>query len=368
MYMVEMFDFSTHIYDEIKSIYSNNIQNKHLVLDTLAECFENNINPTTLYKLKVLMETRFIRDINCKYTYLFTPEQCGCDLRELIFNIETEPKRSRLLKNIHLKSAQLNQQIPHILTDIDDTIFPNYNGIIETMGSDTSWKSRKLYPGIAKFYERFYKNLQIKESRYSTVLTGTPVFLKNNRLYNTQIQTALGPNFGFIQGFDNKRTTLNALLTGLVERPFYNLAISSTQLAEIKFKKFIQYKEIFPEYKLLIIGDNGQGDLTAGLKMLDSDPNCYVFIHNILKFKTKFLFSDNIINSFKHDRLFFFKNYLELSVKFAQLGYLKISDLFKIQNSIKSELKKSYLTDKCPQLYEHYNSNQIPKILRISLC
>lgn len=380
--MLGMSDFFTNhdlmnTYIEIKNIYnidSNKDQNKYLILKAITNCFSK-INTTetisrNLYKLKVLMETQFIRDVKCQYNYLITPEQCGCDLRELIFNYETDENRKALISNINIASKEMIKDaspIPHILTDIDDTIFPNYNGPIETAGSDTSWATQKLYPGIAKFYEHFYKTLPIKEARYSTILSGTPIFLKNMRLHNSKIQTALGPNYGFLHGFDSKRQALHALLVGMTERPPYNFAVSSTHLAEIKFNKFIQYKQLFPEYKMLVIGDNGQGDLAAGLKIIQSDSSAHIFIHNILRRKTNFIFSDDDELKFKHDRLFFFKNYLELAAIFFKLNLFKFSDVSAIRTAIKSELEIQYITDKSPYLYSHFNSNLIPRVMRISM-
>ena len=200
--MIGMPDFFLHVYNELKNIYnsdSNKELNKQYILKKLCEYFQRPKSSLDVYKLKVLMETRFMRDIKCRYTFLITPEKCGCDLRELIFNYLSEEQKSTVLTNI--VKTRLHT-INHILTDIDDTIFPNYNGFVETFGSDTSWVPNKLYPGIAKFYEHFYKTLPLKETRYSTILSGTPVFLKNMRLHNNKIQTAIGPNFGFLQGFE----------------------------------------------------------------------------------------------------------------------------------------------------------------------
>jgi hypothetical protein len=153
----------------------------------------------------------------------------------------------------------------------------------------------------------------------------------------------------------------------MTEQPPYKLAPSAKHLGSIKFNKFVQYKQLFPEYKMLLIGDNGQGDLLAGLKILDKDPTATVFIHNILKHKTNFLFSEEDELKFAHTRLFFFKNYLELAVKFFSLNIFKFSDVAIIRAAIKTELDIQYITDKSPHLYSHFSTNKIPRILRISM-
>jgi hypothetical protein len=364
-----------NIYTEIKNIYnsdSNKEQNKYIILKILNDCFEkikislqSNETSSNLFNLKILMETQFIRDVKCQYNYLFTPDKCGCDLRELVFNFETETNRTNLLNNIKTLSETLTNNhgtIPHIITDIDDTIFPNNNGFIETAGSDTSWHSHKLYPGIKQFYEEFYKTLPLLETRYTTVLSGTPVFLKNIRINNQKIQTALGSNFGFLQGFDSKRHVLYGLIKG---NP-YKLAVSSSLLAEIKFNKYAQYKLLFPEYKMLLIGDNGQGDLLAGLRVLEHDTTALLFIHNIFKYKTHYMFSTTDEQKYKHERLYFFKNYLELASIFLKLDLFKFTNVKKIRTAIKNDLEISYISDKSQHLYNHFSTKIIPYHLRIS--
>jgi hypothetical protein len=332
-----------NVYNECIGIYNSKgskEENKRIILDLLAKTFAGPADDHLF--LKVLMETQFMRDVDCDYTYLFTPDKYGCDLRELVFNIETEANRTGLLASIK-NTSHPEASIPHILTDIDDTLYPNFHGFIETMGSDTSWKTQEPYPGIKKFYEIFHHNISLQAAKYSTVLTGTPVFLKKHRLASTRLINILGPNFGFIQGFDKKRQAIQALLKGFYEHSFYKLAVSSEYIANIKLEKFTQYKQLFPEYKLLFIGDNGQGDLIAGKRMIETDPNCQVFIHNILKRATAFRFSDaeeQAELAGTQGRLFFFKNYLELGDIFRALGYFSDKNFADLRDSTSFDIRQ----------------------------
>jgi hypothetical protein len=372
-----------NFYKELINIYKSSSDtegNKHTILEQIRQKFRQygrnqNQNQDTLknlYYLKVLLETQFMRDVDCSYTYLFTPDKYGCDLRELVFNIESEANRQQLLADIR-QASDTQTQIPHILTDIDDTLFPNFKGYNEISGSDTSWKSHEPYPGLKKFYEIFHRNIQQPEARYTTVLTGTPTFLKHARLSNGTLKNILGPNFGFIQGFDKKRHAIQALLRGIYEGSFSRLVVSSDAVADIKYEKFKQYRALFPEYKLLFIGDNGQGDLIAGHKMLAADPTAYVFIHNILKHKTHFHFTDTREREETSkpnalDRLFFFKNYLELGYIFNKLEYFSNADFAELKVACRRDLKSGLSTicdikniDACKDkhLYTHYTCPSI---------
>jgi hypothetical protein len=366
-----------NFYKELINIYkssSDKEANKHEILKQIRLKFQQHSQSQrqSLYYLKVLMETQFMRDVNCSYSYIFTPDKFGCDLRELVFNIESEANRHQLLADIQ-QANKIKGQIPHILTDIDDTLFPNFMTYSEISGSDTSWKSHEPYPGLKKFYEIFHRNIQQPQARYTTVLTGTPTFLKHARLSSGTLKNILGPNFGFIQGFDKKRHAIQALLRGIYEESFSRIAVSSEAVADIKYEKFKQYRALFPEYKLLFIGDNGQGDLIAGHKMLAADPKAHVFIHNILKHKTHFHFNDarereETSKPNALDRLFFFKNYLELGYIFNKLEYFSNADFAELKGACRRDLKSGLSTicdikniDACKDkhLYNHYTCPSI---------
>lgn len=313
-------------------------------------------------KLRIILETEFMRDTQQQYLYLMTPDNVGRDLRELIFNRADKETRDILLNEINRVKPE--KIIPHILTDIDDTLFPNFNGVFETFGSDCSWKNHQVYPGLKKLYSLFYDNIPVEEARYSTVLTGTPAFLKGARIDNTVIKEALGNRFGFIQGFDKKREALYSLVKGMYEQPFYKLAISINDLATIKYERFKQYRQLFPEFRLIFVGDNGQGDLIAGKKIIHEDPQCQVFIHNLLR-GDKFIFSEEEIKSKTEPRLHFFKNYLELGYLFLKLGYITRINFKELRDSIADELQESHRKDKDRRHYFHYMKRQTLKNKRV---
>jgi hypothetical protein len=336
-------------YRELVGIFNSGpdkLENELVILEQLATKFRN-ADERTIYEIKVLMETQFMRDVKCNYMYLLTPtpEKHGCDIRELIYNIAPEELRSQILQEIAVRPNE--ERLPHILTDIDDTLFASFNPFVETSGSDRSWTSKKPYPGVKLLYRMFHNNIPLPAARYSTILTGTPLFLKENRMSNTLLKEILGNNFGFMHGFDKKRHALYALLKGLYERPFYKLAVSSTEVAAVKFNKYKQYISIFPEYDILFIGDNGQGDLLAGKMMIKHHKNTLVFIHNLLR-DDDFIFSPEKEEQEKrgtNGRLFFFKNYLELGYIFSTLGFIKKSDYAELRIAIAKEIKENIPTN-----------------------
>jgi hypothetical protein len=106
----------------------------------------------------------------------------------------------------------------------------------------------------------------------------------------------------------------------------------------MKFQRFEQYLKIFPEYKFLFIGDNGQGDIIAGKQMLQSYPNrCKVFIHKV--FENGIDFKEPSITDLNTQDLYFFKTYLDLGKKLREIGIFNKSDIIYLTKSFNKEIE-----------------------------
>ena len=202
------------VYIKMVELYKKN-KNRLAIIDILTRfCVNQDNKNEDVYLLKKKLETKFSLDVDCQYVYLVTPDNYGCDLRELFFKRDGSiidddgddalKKRQALLKLFIERQYTINDtKISHILTDIDDTLYPNHEHGLA--GSDLSWIIKHHFPGITKFYELFYSNLN-KISQYSTVLSATPGPLKSKKLLDKHhlIKPVLGEEFGFIQGVDSK--------------------------------------------------------------------------------------------------------------------------------------------------------------------
>ena len=308
------------IYEEIKSIFISNkglTQIKKTIIILLLNYCKNAPN-AYVFELKTRLETNLAKDVNCSYCNLGnTPKNIGCDLREIIFDIDgnTTAFGDALLKIFKRKKLQDN--IWHILTDIDDTLFPHPGNIVMNgiAGKDTSWTKKTPYPGIHSFYNLFYENIPNEYAKYSTVLSATPGCLKFDRLNNHTLHEILGEKYGFIQGTDSKRVVFT-------RNPFSQKTYE--EYGKLKFERFTQYFRIFPEYNFVFIGDNGQGDVFAGMSMLDYINNngptqkCYVLIHKISEDGETYKSSPET-----HENLFYFENYYQAAQKLHELSIIE---------------------------------------------
>ena len=345
------------IYNNLVTTFKQN-KNKNEIISLMIDfCNKETTTNIDVYNLKKKMEINFAIDVNCEYCYILkTPNNYGCDLREIFYDRENNliPNGQSLLDIFNKKKIN---DVWHIMTDVDDTLYPNTEKGTYIAGSDHSWVQKKPYPGIIKFYEEFYSSLPENLTRYSTVLSATPGCLKTSKIQkHRDILTNIIGEFGFIQGEESKQKLLSytkgiaknffekQIKNNFVEKKTINNNVSNpnlelyTYFGNMKFKRFEQYLNIFPEYKFLFIGDNGQGDVIAGKQMLEKYPErCSVFIHQVCENEINYKEpskSDNLINN-----LFFFKTYLELSEKFKTLKIFNDNNINKIKQEFNSQIE-----------------------------
>jgi hypothetical protein len=316
-------------------------QNKSEMIRMLKDFCRDNTNQH-VYDLKKMLFLNFSMDVKCQYCYLrSTPTNYGCDLREIFYD-----RNNNLIddgkKVLDLFYEKKVGSLWHIMTDIDDTLYPNTEKGTYIAGSDISWMEKHPYPGIKKMYELLYKKKSF--SNHSTVLSATPGCLKTSKLKDSHhlLHDILG-TYGFIQGIEGKGQILshvgdmasNFLSSRRHETPS-ELSNLFTLFGMTKFERFKQYLTLFPEHNILFIGDNGQGDVLAGIEMLEhikslpNPPLCHVFIHKVYdgqQFKQS-KEEGQIVN------MHFFENYLELAHKLRDIAILDDDDVREIDDEV----------------------------------
>lgn len=338
---------SEDMYEETDDIFNQMVEefkidkNKRNLIQIMTDyCSKETTTPEQIYDLKKKLEIDFSKKVDCNYCYAQTPIDYGCDLREIFYDRNnTLIEGGEYLLNI-FESKKL-PDIWHIMTDIDDTLYPNNEHGTYIAGSDSSWRQKVPYPGIKLFYYLFYKKIPIN-SDYSTILSATPGCLKTSKLHDKKrLLHSVLKNYGFIQGPESKSRIFGYtgdILSNCVGH--YCGTANNTSLFTLfgntKFERFKQYISIFPEYKILFIGDNGQGDVLAGTRMIEYDDRCHVFIHKVSEDGRTFKTVPE--EGFDDPRLNFFKNYYEVALKFKELGIFTDDDAEKINHSISTQI------------------------------
>ena len=328
--------------NEIKNEFRNIYPNKDKIIDIIHKYVSNTFQMVSddVFELKKYLETQLTKEIKCNYVPLQTKDDYGCDLREIFYGrkgelLEDIEKRQKLI-NLFNTNVIGKNKCYHILTDIDDTLFAHR--VAGIAGDDYSWKEKIPYPGIKEFYKQFYETLFDKNKKYTTILSATPGFAKNSKLKNKSLIDIIGDDFGFIQGEESKIKQGKSLTNWVYSRFDNNDRFE--MYGNIKADRCEQYSTLFPEFDLIFIGDNGQGDLDAGKKMIDNNCCKYVFIHKIIDKNGNF--KDSIIEEKYQNNIFLFENYLELAVKFKDLKIFNDYNVGEIKTAIVKDIDIKY--------------------------
>jgi hypothetical protein len=328
----------SYFQENIKNTDNDRIVKEEIIFAMYGFCV--NADWDTIFTLKKRMETEFSLDVNCKYVYVATPKYYGCDLREILFDRDEQPiaGANELLELFANKWRETgNSQIDHILTDIDDTLYPHKK--LNIPGKDDSWVQKKPYPGIKEFYRQFYSKLE-EQYQYTTILSATPGFLKTSKLKDKHGELSpILKDYGFLHGENKKKNYTENI------RQLYQM------FGNTKFERFKQYKRLFPEYRMIFIGDNGQGDLIAGEKMVEFDNQCLVYIHQISEDRMAYkkVNVSNKLNVQQRERINFFNTYHELGILMKHENIFDRNDHKAITKAFQNEVENG------PPEFKHLN-------------
>jgi len=347
-------------YNKLKKLSNTDILNSLLDMSELFHTLSNqekNEFCVQFLQLKILLDTRLaryrIKTNRCRYTsfYVFHSEG-NCDLREIIYGVNENhisEIAKKLLSNIHEISQHYIHtfgKILHLLTDIDDTLFPHRSSTHKFFGEDSKGVNKQPYPGVIQFMKEFrkqhHKYISVNENKYKicnyiTVLSATPNLKKESRFFDGVLRQIIGKDYSFLQGAESYGEIRESL--SLLKRSLNNKIVGSK-----KFSRFKEYIRIFPEYQYIFLGDNGQGDYLTGKQIVKYANDTLVFIHNI-QLGDSLKLSPSKVASKTKQRLKFFENYKGLSNLFYEANLLKKHNIENINNNIFSH-KHKYSTIK----------------------
>ena len=170
-----------------------------------------------------------------------------------------------------------------ILSDVDDTLYSS--GGKFPAGCDKEYPKHQLYPGCLSFFRSLDKQGQVDDTACNLVfLSARPHAYKDvaeehsYRLFKKLVA-------------EEKMHSIPTLLPGQIKQgfqamtqyPFYK-TLAWKSVGELKFLTFENYSAMYPEYKYVFCGDDGQGDLLAGELMAERHPEKLlgVFIHRVV--------------------------------------------------------------------------------------
>lgn len=341
-------------------------------------------NYNVLMRIKIYLDVEYERNKKCisgfvqgirEFTGFKQFREWGCDLRAMFFYVDggviggETGNRQKLLNLFENWANNLKKTntIYHILTDIDDTLYPNPEHGTGIAGMDNSWETKKSYPGIKTFYEKFYNKIRKKDYKYTTLLSATPGFKKMSKFKKPLIFNNILRKWSFIHGMEDisrlpegsiiKQATSIRDEYHMGKYKRYNeekLTQLSKYMGDLKAMRAKQYKRLFPEYLLIFIGDNGQGDVYAAKKLLNDNVIIASYMHNIF---VNDRYKMGRLRNYK-SKIVYFKNYLELANILKNQGLFSHRDYTDVLNSVKREFSKYKINENKERSMLHYDGKK----------
>lgn len=256
-----------------------------------------------------LRDEQIVRDLFCDVTgteltvlkNLIDATPDHNDLQELVFgDIDDEGVRGQILAHIKAEAAEVGGLEAKVLSDIDDTTICTLN--------DKRFPKAIIYPGVLALWTALDQGPQGEPRSLGdlTFLTARPADL-----------------LGWVE--DQTRGKLRAAGVGASSMLTGSLMhlISHGQMAAKKMQNVANYHELFPEYRLIFIGDSGQGDVEVGERLHAEFPDAVdaVLIHDVVE-------SDQQTRD-EHAAMgiYFFDTYVGAAIEVHRLGLISDASL-----------------------------------------
>ena len=236
------------------------------------------------------------------------------DLQELLkHDLGDSAIRSQILKHIANDAKGRPQSGNKVLSDVDDTFYVNW--------VDKSYPKKTVYPGVKQFYQELDRGAGPSAERsgdlgFLTARPWDPVGIFENQTHKM---------------LQEKGVPDATVLTGDILH-----LLGNQNIANKKVDNFSEYKQQYPEYGYVFVGDSGQGDVMAAQKMLEMDKTQSVrgaFIHDVVN--TPQAKRDE----YRKQGVVFFDSYVGAAAEAFDKGLIHRDGMVRIAQSAISEFK-----------------------------
>lgn len=166
-----------------------------------------------------------------------------------------------------------------ILSDVDDTLLCSGGGY--PAGVDKTYPRKAIYPGVLSFYRELEAGPHVDKGLTDTAkrqnnLNLNLVFLSARpHVYKDLSESRTFLKFREMEGLNARPTLLSGSIAAGTS---FIMNDNIEALSQVKYQSYKEYISLYPEYKSIFIGDNGQGDVLAA-EMIFNDKDL-TFISN----------------------------------------------------------------------------------------
>lgn len=218
------------------------------------------------------------------------------DLEELVFgDIDAVPVRQAILDHIAEQAATITDLEAKVLSDIDDTTICSLH--------DRRFPKGIIYPGVLALW---------------AALDQGPHDMPRSLGDLTFITARPGDLLGWIENSTRRRLQaqgvgVSSMLTGSLIH-----LLSRAGMADKKIQNITNYHQLFPEYRLVFIGDSGQGDVLVAQRLLSEFDKVVdaVLIHDVVDT------DESARAKYADEGVFFFDTYVGAALRVHELGLI----------------------------------------------
>eukprot|EP00816_Leptocylindrus_hargravesii_P008596 CAMPEP_0196827012 /NCGR_PEP_ID=MMETSP1362-20130617/93925_1 /TAXON_ID=163516 /ORGANISM="Leptocylindrus danicus, Strain CCMP1856" /LENGTH=1194 /DNA_ID=CAMNT_0042207625 /DNA_START=937 /DNA_END=4521 /DNA_ORIENTATION=- len=216
----------------------------------------------------ILMKTHG-KDLSRLKTLVDSKGDYHCMNKLINEDIKSKDVRDDILAHF---AAQESSGTRKVLSDVDDTL--TCSGGVYPAGIDRRFARKALYPGVCSFYREL-------DTDYDGDVGNLTFLSARPHLYKDWGESHSFEKFEKMKAKGLLHCTPSLLAGDMKSGTEFLTKNNYEPLAMKKYRNFEDYVCIYPEYKHIFIGDNGQGDMKAALYMMAGFPELVqaIYIH-----------------------------------------------------------------------------------------
>jgi hypothetical protein len=285
-----------------------------------------------LSELKCLTDAK--GDINSMHKLIYVDIRTPSVRDEILRHIAAEAKLQNAHNLIASKKGKRRKQFEwrKILSDIDDTLTCSFGPSLA--GIDRSLPPKVVYPGVLAFYRELDIGVAGPDESWAKDRVGNLVFLSARpHVYKDVSENVSFAKFRSLKEIHGMHTTPSLLAGSLETGSAFLFRGMMEPLAQKKFDNFQEYLMLYPEFKCIFIGDNGQGDVRVAEMILERPEHRSnlerVYIHEVQPLQKTFTKSPatKLVTT---PRICYFRTYVDAALDAYRHNLIRLTGLRRV--------------------------------------
>ncbi|EGZ11642.1 hypothetical protein PHYSODRAFT_458535, partial [Phytophthora sojae] len=219
-----------------------------------------------------------------------------------------------------------------VLSDVDDTLYSS--GGRYPAGLDTRYPRHTLYPGVLPFYRELDMGT-VGPDDWTDDRVGNLVFLSARpHVYKDVSEKKSYAKFAALHEKMGMHTLPTMLAGNLKSGRAFMWQGDLEPMAQKKFENFSEFYQLYPEFKHIFVGDNGQGDVRAAeliVEKFGSDALEAAFFQRVQPMEKMFNYhSKEDLERWRKMNIIFFDTYVGAAVEAFRMKKIRLSGLKKV--------------------------------------